>query len=543
MINKKNIILISAILLIVGLIITLSYNLENKIEDSGGLVLNGSDFSNGINDLNARILRNTDPTVSTYTAIINREEIENIGNETFNLIVFRLNAQAYSIYFNGDHIETYGDMANARSHIYNSIGSFSISKDKIKDVNTLEINVNALYMVGLEKAPAGIVDGETARKISGSLSFRTQGMTLIGIGVFLLGFIVTLMMIFLSDKKNLSLLYFMISIVFLSVYSLDFMTFTQLAIPYIVFKKIIIFSIFACIFFLGISVSKMFESKISYIYSSVIFALITIAVFIIGDIILFKRIYDIMFPLISLNFIIWIIVAAKHIKEKDEAIILLCSFVNLTLIVLSDIIQLLILGGTLSTSIFTHTLVFSLILISLLYLEINRRNLAIEHETRQSSHFYQQAITDPMTGAFNLKHTMSLLSLENPPYTLVMLDVDDFKLVNDKYGHPAGDYLLKYLVRKMLDEFRDTDIVGRYGGDEFIIVLRGCSEKNAFDIMNRFRMHIENDRVRFGSDTIAITLSVGVAHCDTKETMDSIVTYADEALYRAKNSGKNQVSI
>jgi len=543
MLNQKHIIIISAILLVIGLSLSLTYNLENQIENAGGLILTGSDFSNGETDLNTRVLDKNDSTVSTYTAIINREDIESIGNKTLHLIIYRLNAQAYSVSFNGNHIETYGDMTDSRSHIYNSVGSFSIPKEYIEDVNTLEITINALYMVGLEKAPAGIVDYETAREISEAIAFRTQSLTLIGIGIFILGIVITLMMIKLSKKKNMSLFYFMISILFLVIYSLDFMNFTQLLVPYIIFKKIIIFSLFACIFFLGISFSKMFDSKISSIFSSVLFSLITISVILIGDILLFKKIYDILIPLISLNFILWIVVAAKNLKEKDEAIIFLCSFINLLIIALSDGLQLIILGGTVSTSTVMHVLVFSMILVSLIYLEINRRNLAIEHETRQSSHFYQQAITDPMTGAFNLKHTMSLLSLESPPYTLVMLDVDNFKMVNDNFGHPAGDYILKYLVRKMLDEFRDTDIVGRYGGDEFIIVLRGCSEKNAFDIMNRFRIHIENDKIRFGGDTITITLSIGVAHCETKETMASIVTFADEALYRAKHSGKNQVSI
>jgi diguanylate cyclase (GGDEF)-like protein len=543
MINKRNIIIISAILLIIGLVLTLSYNVENIIGRSGGLVLEGSDFTNGTDTLEARIMSSDEPEISSYTTIIDRSEIENIGTNSVCLVVFRLNAMAYSVHFNGEHIDTYGDMAKARSHVYNSVGLFNISKDKIKDTNTLEIKTHSLYMVGLETAPAGIVGCETARKMVESLDFRTEYLTLIGIGIFLLGITVTVMMIFLSQKKNYSLIYFMISILFLSIYSLDFMNFTQLFIPYIIFKKIIIFSLFACIFFLGISFSKMFNSKISYIFSSVLFSLVTIAIILVGDMLLFKKIYDILIPLISLNFILWIVIAARNLKEKDEAIIFLCSFVNLLIIALSDGLQLVILGGTVSTSIATHVLVFSMILISLLYLEINRRNLAIEHETRQRSHFYQQAITDPMTGAFNLKHTMNLLSHEKPPYTLVMLDVDDFKNINDRYGHPAGDYILKYLVRKMLDEFRDSDIIGRYGGDEFIVVLRGCSEKNAFDIMNRFRMHIDHDKIRFGGDTISITLSIGIAHCDNNEAMENVVKFADEALYRAKHSGKNQVSI
>ena len=543
MIKKRNMIVISAVLLILGLFLSLFFSAERKIEKSNGLALYGSDFSNGTHDLAARILNHDEEKVSTYSMVIEGDYIKDIGNKTLHLVIFRLNAQAYTVYFNGDYIATVGDMVTARSHIYNSPEDFSIPKDKIKDTNTLEIKVNSLYMVGLESTPMGIVDSETAREITSSLGFLTQGLTHIGIGVFLLGIIISFLMVILSDKKNLTLLYLMISIIFLAIYSLDFMNFAHLLIPYIVFKKIVIFSLFACIFFLGISFSKLFESTVSCIFSSVIFGIIALSMFFIWDPIIFKKIYDIFIPLISINFIIWIVIAAKNLREKDEAIIFLCSFTSLLIFAGLDGLQLIILGGPVSTSLVSYVLIFSLILVALLYTEISRRNLAIEHETRQSSHFYQQAITDPLTGAFNLKHTLNLLSLETPPYTLIMIDVDNFKNINDEFGHPAGDYILKYLVKKMFDEFRDTDIIGRYGGDEFIAILKGCSEKNAFDIMNRFRVHIEKDKIGFGHSTMNITVSVGIAHCTKNEKMDVVIKYADEALYRAKHNGKNQISI
>jgi len=77
-----------------------------------------------------------------------------------------------------------------------------------------------------------------------------------------------------------------------------------------------------------------------------------------------------------------------------------------------------------------------------------------------------------------------------------------------------------------------------------VIILRGCSEKNAFEIMNRFRMHIEHERLKYGSSVISTSLSIGIAHCDTpSKDSDLIIKKADEALYRAKHNGKNQVSI
>lgn len=544
MINKKHIIIISVVILMLGFALSLSYNFEKIIQRNDGYVLYPEDFINGHNTLSARVLEKDEPTVNTYTAYIDGSDIEDIGTDSLHLLIFRLNGQAYSVTFNDVHIAAYGDMSRARSHIYNSVGNFSISKNLIQEKNTISIKINSLYMVGLEQSPIGIVDCESSRLITGGMSFRTQGLTLISIGMFLLGIVITIMMIYLSDKKNFPLIYFMVAVVFLVIYSLDFMYFSQLLISYIWFKKLIIFSLFACIFFLGISFSKLMESRLSVIFSSTQFALMVIVIFLFSDIILFKRIYDIMIPLISVNFILWIIVAVKNLKEKDEAIIFLCAFSNLLIISLVDGLLMVFLGGTVSTSAISFVLVFAMILIALLYIEINRRNLAIEYETRQRSHFYKQAITDPLTGAFNLKHTLTVLSLEIPPYSLVMLDIDDFKEVNDRYGHQAGDFMLKHLVNKMQEEFRDTDLVARYGGDEFIVLLRGCSEKNAFEIMNRFRAHIEREKLHYGSDIISTTLSIGIAHCGLPEEDPAlIIKNADEALYRAKHNGKNQVFV
>ena len=544
MIKKKHIIIISLIVLFTGLLLTFSYNIETEIKKADGVILKAEDFSNGYNDLSVRILKRNEPKINTYTTTVSGDVLEPIVGENIHLIIFRLNAQAVRVYFNDVYIGTHGDMDKAQSHIYNSLGNFSIPKDILLDTNTIKLEINSLYMRGLEKDPIGIVDNETSRHITEKIEFRTQGLTFIGIGVFLLGIIITMMMIFLGEKKNIGLVYFLISIVFLSIYSMDFMKFTQLSIPYMPFKKIIVFSLFACVFFLGLFFSKMFDSKISWMFSAFLFCMIFLAAIFTGDLIAFKSIYNILIPLIAVNFILWIIIAAKNLNKKDEAIIFLCSFINLLILSVTDSLQMVILGGTISTSIVSYVLIFLFILILMLYLEISRRNVTIATETLQRSHFYMQAITDPLTGAFNLKHTVSLLSSEISPYTVAMIDIDDFKFINDKFGHQGGDFMLKHLVKKMQDEFRDNDLIGRYGGDEFIVVLRACSEKNAFNIMNRFRLHIENDRLHYGSNTMNTTLSIGIFYCDGSEKDSTmIIKSADEALYRAKHNGKNQVSI
>lgn len=544
MLNKKLIIAISLVILFLGLLLTMPYNVRNEIKESGGLTLEADDFSNGYYDLSVRKLKQDDLKIDTYSTTIDGDTLRTVDGDDLHIIIFRLNTQAMAVYFNGELLDTYGDMETARSHIYNSMANFTFSKDKIRDTNTISIKVNSLYMIGLEKEPIGIVSPSTSRQITENIEMRTQGFTLVGIGIFILGIVITMMMIYLSQNKSPSLVYFLFAIAFLAIYSLDFVNIVQFGVPFIVFKKIIIFSLFACIFFLGLSFSRMFKSTSSWVFSTFLFCMVSLAVIFTDNMIIFKSIYDVLVPLISINFVIWIVIAAINLKEKDEAIIFLCSFINLLILSLTDGLNLVINGGTVSTSVVTHVLIFSFILVLLLYLEINRRNVTIENETRQRSHFYKQAISDQLTGVFNLKHTVELLVAETSPYTLVMMDIDNFKIVNDRFGHQGGDFMLKHLVKKMKDEFRDTDLIGRYGGDEFIVILRGCSEKNAFDIMNRFRMHIEHDHLNYGSSVMNTTVSVGIAHCNIPNgEANAIIKQADEALYRAKDNGKNQVSI
>ncbi|MFO7612733.1 MAG: GGDEF domain-containing protein [Clostridia bacterium] len=542
MINRKYIILFSAVILVLGMLANLTFSMERAVIKSGGVALYPDDFTNGIRDLTARIMDKNDPLIDSYSMIVPGSDLMAIDGDNLHVLVFRLNAQAYEVYFNGIHLGTAGDMESARSHIYNGIENFVIHKEYVEEVNTLTIKTHSLYMIGLEQSPVGIVCCDVARMITEDVTFRTQGMTMMGAGILVLGIIITLMMIFLSEKRNYALIFFMVSVVFLSIYSIEFMYIPHIAISFIWFKKIIILSLFACIFFLGLSFSKYFNSRQSVILSSVLFVLVVLSALLVGNLILFKQLYNVFISAISFNFIIWITVAAKQYKKMDEAVVFVWSFVNLLILAAADSIQLLVLGSTMNMSIMLHVMIFSLILISLFYVEMNKRNIKIRQESSQRSHFYQQAITDQLTDTFNKKHVISLLSGESSPYTVAMIDIDCFKQVNDSFGHPAGDYILKHVSRRMKNEFRDTDIVGRYGGDEFIVILLGCSEKHAFDIMNRFRMHVEFDKISHDGKEIPITLSIGIAYCDSKNECEETIKRADEALYRAKESGRNMVS-
>ena len=126
-------------------------------------------------------------------------------------------------------------------------------------------------------------------------------------------------------------------------------------------------------------------------------------------------------------------------------------------------------------------------------------------------------------------------------FSMVMFDIDDFKKLNDTYGHQAGDEALKKLSQSIMDNVRDIDSVARWGGEEILLGLVGASETDAFQIAERVRDNAENKPIKFEVEKIKLTVSAGVASMDEAKDAEELIKFADKALYAAKKAGKNQV--
>jgi diguanylate cyclase (GGDEF)-like protein len=129
------------------------------------------------------------------------------------------------------------------------------------------------------------------------------------------------------------------------------------------------------------------------------------------------------------------------------------------------------------------------------------------------------------------------------PIALIMCDIDKFKSVNDKYGHQAGDAVLKEIARLLKDEAREIDRVGRYGGEEFLLILSGTVLDAAVTFAERLREKVENHTFPYEGGTLRRTMSCGVAAAPHPRVQDqeALVRAADDALYVAKETGRNRV--
>lgn len=158
--------------------------------------------------------------------------------------------------------------------------------------------------------------------------------------------------------------------------------------------------------------------------------------------------------------------------------------------------------------------------------------------------------TDFLTGLSNRRAIMEAVAAEHgralrsqEPLTLLLCDIDHFKAVNDTYGHAAGDEVLRALARAMRETLRRYDACGRWGGEEFLVVLPGTSAAGAQEAAEKLRRVASRLEVEAGDTRIPVTLSVGVAQLEEGESLDSLLRRADAAMYEAKRAGRDRITL
>jgi two-component system, cell cycle response regulator len=172
---------------------------------------------------------------------------------------------------------------------------------------------------------------------------------------------------------------------------------------------------------------------------------------------------------------------------------------------------------------------------------------ALQEKNRQ---LQELANRDGLTGLYNHRYFQDQISKDflrarryNQPLACVMLDIDNFKKVNDTYGHQTGDVILQTVGRLVIEAIRDSDLAARYGGEEFGLILYFTDRRNAFEATNRLRLLIASHVFKIGEDSFHISLSGGIAAYPHPEIHDvqKLVECADRALYLAKQNGRNRV--
>ncbi|HYD95740.1 MAG TPA: sensor domain-containing diguanylate cyclase [Noviherbaspirillum sp.] len=169
---------------------------------------------------------------------------------------------------------------------------------------------------------------------------------------------------------------------------------------------------------------------------------------------------------------------------------------------------------------------------------------------KKNKNLRRKSLIDPLIGTWNRGAIMRILTIEaircdkaGVPLSLIVADLDYFKKINDTYGHPAGDAVLVKVASRLRSCIRPQEALGRYGGEEFLIVLPGSSHKTAMTVAERMRAAVASQPEVIGGATLHLTLSAGVASTDVfpTATTEELISRADMALYAAKDAGRNRV--
>lgn len=179
-----------------------------------------------------------------------------------------------------------------------------------------------------------------------------------------------------------------------------------------------------------------------------------------------------------------------------------------------------------------------------------RRNLeSLQSSQRTERRYRDLAQTDALTGLYNRAWCNQVMTAQlaqcvqvGQAVSLAMLDVDHFKQVNDRHGHPAGDVVLKSVADLLRGRFRGTDALARYGGEEFMVLMPATGVQQAQEVLEQVRQALQDLPIALDSgETLRCTISIGVAQHQPGQSLNELISLADQMLYRAKQSGRNRV--
>lgn len=183
-------------------------------------------------------------------------------------------------------------------------------------------------------------------------------------------------------------------------------------------------------------------------------------------------------------------------------------------------------------------------------IEVFRDNTEHSEILKDLGEFRNLALNDQLTGLPNRRYLTSFLDSKmneynslGIPFGIAFLDIDKFKIFNDTYGHETGDEVLKMVAKTFSTTIRSTDIVGRWGGEEFVGVFAGVNEDNLLMLTEKIRVLIASSSIKKEENSLNVTISIGATIFKDDDTIESALNRADELLYKSKENGRNKVTI
>ena len=476
-----------------------------------------------------------------------------------NVLVFpQIAGSSLGVYLNGSMIGQRGDPVSGQSTIWNSAHIFPVPAKSLLPDNSIDVEIAGTYEAGITMKPYLIDAGKHSMRIFLLMLFSNYTIWLSMGGLVIVSLIILSMGLFDESGREAGILLGMAGlcvVVFLS----DFVYMERLPISLVVFKRIVVSlrhlaSALFVIAYLKLLGRKMDPFAIAFIAIQAACFILVVAYP--GTIVDIKRLYSYTYltflPLLA--YLLVIVFLNINTRTTNSFRFIVFGVVVAFSSAIRDVIVLVLVRDS-GAIMLSHYGFIVLTLSSGMFVV----NDALSHysalvtERRVAASFREEALHDELTGCFNRKILPTLSQDLGEPFSLLAFDIDDFKLVNDRFGHGTGDAILVDLVQVAKKNVRGNDFVVRTGGDEFLLILRDCSLEGAASLAEKLVCDCRKSRVGIvgsagegrGNQTYArYTLSVGVAPCmkgglTMAENLLQTQRAADSELYRAKNSGKN----
>lgn len=511
--------------------------------EANSLKLYGQDFKNKYTDLQLHRLDSNWGNRLSYECEFAKEELPIVASEKLALLVYRFASNGYEIYLNDQLIGYYGDIDEGNSNLWNAGNYFIIPERMIEDINVLRVETYAHYASGLPRLPFVISDYHRISHAYGQLHLFNEILITMGIGCSLFGAILVLLLSFSNSTHKKAYIFFSISAFSIGLNAIDYLPINNTIVSHIIYKKIVMGGFYGCAIFMTLALCEYFNNrrgKISAYASALIYLMMLIFI---NDNLVFNKVYSVFNVSCLVQVLFWIYITAKERKNSFEGKFLFIGFIGLivfgTLNFISDINDGFFL---LNTPIF-YIVLIGIIVQFLVMMDFLRKEETIRLEKISRINEYNNSITDSLTGVKNQRYILSVLN-DIPENTVIsMIDIDDFKRINDNFGHAVGDMILKKVSSILEASLDDNDVVCRYGGDEFIIIHSGKNKKEICERMENILQKIENKKFEYEAFEVFVTLSVGVFTTDESGIGRKILEKLDSALYRAKENGKNTVEV
>lgn len=535
--DTKKITVIYSIILILGLGVSFfGGNIPGL--DKAMVKLSATDF---VPNIGTRILNTGDNNKLVYESDFGKVDVSD-DDEIIGVLIPRFASNGYMVYLNGVLIGQYGYPDHGTSNLWNSSAFLTFSSKLLKDNNSLRIVSTAEYKTGLMTNQIYIMSYKAGVSFQNWFGFFNHILVYAEIGILIISAAFMILMAILSREHRI--IYFCMAIGMLSIgmYAIDYTPIVEMPFNYFYYKKIIMISFWTATMFYGFSIGRLFKFRLAIVVGIVGFIGIVLIALFSKDMIQFRNAYKFWYISQFINVITWIVATARVYRSRIESRVFIIGLSVLGIYSAINMVMDISDGFFLMNSPILYMAVFSVIPLMIVYFDVLNREELLRNESELRKTADNLANRDGLTDVYNKRYFEKIIKEFTPPYTLVIFDIDDFKYINDCYGHQAGDKTLIYLVNKIYQHMENEEILCRIGGDEFVMLLSVPVEM-AISKIEDFKRNLQQEPLYYLNSEINFTVSFGLYYVRGSEFVDKSIRYADKALYESKKKGKNQITV